>query len=304
MKMKPSIRQDDRVIIDVAINGLRNREMNPNIPILPEEIADEAIRCLDAGASMIHAHNRDPGITGREAAEEYLKTWQRVISERPDTLWYPTLVGDDDPSHTGVEHVEILAREAGLRIGCVDPGSVNLASHLVEGVPDGLVYATSLERIRKQLVVYGRLGLGAAIGIYEPGYLRTALKFFHAGHVPKGSSINLYFIGDYGLLSMEPANTAGLPPKLTSLDIYLELMDGCDLPWFVSIWGAGDVDVRPFYMRALEMGGHVQVGLECHFDPAHKPTNIDLLQEMMDMTKEVGRPVATPKQAVELLGLS
>ncbi len=302
--MNSKIRQDDRVIIDVAINGLRGREMNQNIPISPEEIAIETVKCLDAGASMVHAHNKDPGITGREAAEEYLRTWRSVLAQRPNTLWYPTLVGDDDPSHTGVEHVEILAQEVGLRIGCVDPGSVNLATHLVEGAPDGLVYATSLERIRKQFAVYRKLGLGAAIGIYEPGYLRTTIKFYHAGHIPEGSSINLYFIGEYGLLSTEPANTAGLPPRLSCLDLYLELMKGCGLPWFVSIWGAGDVDARPLYARALEMGGHIQVGLETHFNPAHKPTNVELLQEVIDMARAAGRPVATPKQAAELLGLS
>jgi len=62
------------------------------------------------------------------------------------------------------------------------------------------------------------------------------------------------------------------------------------------------MDVRPLIYRVLELGGHVQVGLELHFDPNYKPTNIELLQEIIDMAKEVKRPVATPEQANALLG--
>ncbi|MET0379391.1 MAG: 3-keto-5-aminohexanoate cleavage protein [Spongiibacteraceae bacterium] len=291
------------VIIDVAINGVRPRSMNSNIPQTPEEIAEEAIRCFDEGASIVHAHNRDYALTGREAADDYLKTWRAVLSQRPDVLWYPTLVTEPDRQRSGVEHVEILAAEIGLRIGCIDPGSVNFGSRLVEGIPTGFINGTSPERIRRQFATYQRLGLGAAIGIYEPGFLRTAMAYYRAGRITKGSSINLYFLGDYGLVASEPASTAGLPPYPQYLDTYLSLMQDCDLPWFVSVWGAGDVDSKPLIYRALELGGHIQVGLELHYHPTYKPTNVELLKQVQVMAAEIGRPIATSQQAAALLGL-
>ena len=54
--------QDDRspLIIAVAPNGARKTKADhPALPITPEELAETAARCLDAGASMIHLHVRD-----------------------------------------------------------------------------------------------------------------------------------------------------------------------------------------------------------------------------------------------------
>lgn len=291
------------VIIDVAINGIRPRSMNPHIPIAPQEIVDEAIRCIDAGASIIHAHNSNYALTGRAAADDYLQVWRQVLARRPDAFWYPTLVTEQDRACSGVEHVEILCDEIGLRMGCIDPGSVNFGTRLVDGTPAGFINATHPERIRRQFETYRRLGIGATFGIYEPGFLRTALAYYRAGLVPQGSSINLYFIGDYGLMATEPASTMGLPPDVRYLDTYLALMQDCDLPWFVSVWGAGDVDYRPLLRRALELGGHIQVGLELHYHPTDKPTNLDLLREAQALAAEIGRPVANSAEAVEILGL-
>jgi 3-keto-5-aminohexanoate cleavage enzyme len=44
------------VIIEAAINGATKKDKNPNVPITPEEIASDALACIDAGASNIHAH--------------------------------------------------------------------------------------------------------------------------------------------------------------------------------------------------------------------------------------------------------
>ena len=301
--LKRSITPGAPVIIDIAINGERTRDMNPNVPISADEIAEEAIACLDAGASMIHAHNTNTTLTAREGAEDYMKTWRQVLKVRPDALWYPTLVLDNDPSQSGVEHVEILVHELGLSIGCIDPGSVNIGTHIIDGDPAGILHNVSLDRISKQCLLYRQLGIGAAMGIYEPGYLRTALAYYRAGKLPKGSSLNLYFIDEYGLLSTDGACSCGFPPQPKYLDVYLSLMEGYDIPWFVSVWGRNNKDSRQLLERALSMGGHIQVGLETHYDPDRKPTNIELLKEIIAMAKDAGRPVATSSQARKILDL-
>ncbi len=51
---------NNRTIIAVAPNGARKSKKDlPQIPIEPEEIAQTAKECLEAGASMIHLHVRD-----------------------------------------------------------------------------------------------------------------------------------------------------------------------------------------------------------------------------------------------------
>jgi 3-keto-5-aminohexanoate cleavage enzyme len=55
----------DTIIIKACLNGNRGREDNPNVPWTPEEVAQEAIRCYGAGASIVHFHARtsDGGIS-------------------------------------------------------------------------------------------------------------------------------------------------------------------------------------------------------------------------------------------------
>jgi uncharacterized protein (DUF849 family) len=59
----------------------------------------------------------------------------------------------------------------------------------------------------------------------------------------------------------------------------------------------------PVARLALERGGHLHVGLEEHFDPDHKPTNVELVEQAVALVHEVGRPVATDEQAADLLDL-
>ena len=86
-----AVRVDRAVVIEAAINGETRPEKNPHVPRTPEAIARDASRCLDAGASLLHAHYDDIRLWGREAADDYLAAWRPVLRERPDTLWYPTL---------------------------------------------------------------------------------------------------------------------------------------------------------------------------------------------------------------------
>ena len=63
--MKPT--WDGPVVIESHINGIRSKEMNPNTPVGYEEIADDAIRCWEAGAGAIHAHNTSFDLLGENA---------------------------------------------------------------------------------------------------------------------------------------------------------------------------------------------------------------------------------------------
>ena len=70
----------------------------------------------------------------------------------------------------------------------------------------------------------------------------------------------------------------------------------------MSVWG-GDLLATPVARLALEQGGHLHVGLEEHFDPDRKPTNLELVEEAAALVAEVGRPLATCADAAALLRL-
>jgi uncharacterized protein (DUF849 family) len=292
---------DTPVIIEAAINGETRPDRNPNVPRKPEEIVDDVFRCLDAGASMIHAHTDDIRLTGHEAAEHYLAAWRPILSERPGTLWYPTLGVGADMAES-LSHIEVIAQAVPLRLGLCDPGSTNIGAPDEDGLPVGLVYSNSYDDIRVALDLCHRLRIGPSLAIYEPGWLRTTMAILRAGRLPAGAMVKLYFGGDYGLFATRPGVSFGLAPTVNALLAYLDLLEDTELPWSVSVWG-GDLFATPVARRALELGGHLHVGLEEHFDPEHKPTNQDLVEQGVALAAEVGRPVATVADAARILGL-
>jgi len=95
--------------------------------------------------------------------------------------------------------------------------------------------------------------------------------------------------------------TFGLPPTENALLAYLDMIEGTGLPWSVSVWG-GDLMQTPIARLALERGGHLHVGLEEH-SGAREPTNEELVREAVELAREVGRPIATPAEAANLLNL-
>mgnify|MGYP001819277278 CR=1 FL=1 len=292
---------DKPVIIEAAINGMTSKEKNPHAPRSPEEIREEALRCYALGATIVHAHNSDIMLSGQAAAEDYLEAWRPILSERPDALWYPTLTGAPDMAGR-LEHVERIAEVVPLRMCAFDPGSTNIGQPGPDGLPVGGVYGVSYDDCRYAFAFCERLRMGPALGIYEPNSLRTTLAYHRAGKLPAGSMVKFYFGGEYGLMSTEPGVTFGLMPTEYGLLAYLDMLEGTELPWSVSVWG-GDLMETPIARLALERGGHLHVGVEEFYSSDRSPTNEELVREAVELCAKVGRPVATTEETASLLGL-
>jgi uncharacterized protein (DUF849 family) len=284
------------VIIECAINGTRTKAWNPNVPVDPAEIAEDALACFAAGAAIVHNHVDRIGVPVDEAVQRYLEGWRPVLAERPDALLYPTIHLDPTMSMS-YEHQVPLARE-GMRIGLVDPGSVNLGSADAHGVPaGGFVYANSFDTVARAFEICRQERLGPSLAIYEPGFLRTTLAWWRAGRLPSGAMAKLYLATDRGYMGAP----FGLPPTHAALAAYAELLEGTDLAWAVSVVG-GDVVASEVAVAALGAGAHLHLGLE-FFDGDRSPTNAQLVAEAVELCDRVGRPVATPDQAAAILGL-
>lgn len=290
------------VIIECAINGATRPERNPHVPRTPEQVHRDVLACLDAGASIIHAHNADIRLTGRPAADDYLAAWRPILAERPGTIWYATGVASSQID-VRLAHLEVLADELGpaMPMAYVDPGSTNVAWIGADGLPTGYSYVHSFDDIKAFFGFCERRGVGPSIAIYEPGWLFTTLHYHRAGRLPAGAMVKLYFCGPLDVFGRGPAPSYGLPPTEAALEAYLDMLHGTDLPWSVSVWG-GDLMETPIAELALRRGGHLHVGIE-EFAGERQPTNAELIDECAQFAAKVGRPVATTADAAAILGL-
>ena len=295
----PAMIQPKPVIIEAALNGGTPRSRNANVPRTPPEIAADGLRCLEAGAAIVHNHNDEPvvgGATGVHRPEPYIEAWREILAARSDALLYPTMAGGGP--HTNIEerygHIPALAEAGILRLGLVDPGSVDLGPLNSEGLPAGNgLYQNTFADAAHMFRTCEEYRLAPSVSIFEPGFLRVALAYQRAARMPAGALIKLYFGG-------ENANF-GLPATQASLDAYLAMLDGSGLPWSVAVLG-GDVIRCGMAKLALERGGHVRVGLEDYAGPG-EPTNVELVSTLVRLARECGRTPATPAEAAAILGV-
>ncbi len=77
----------EKLIILVAPNGERTSgEGGIYVPITPKEIAEDAFRCYQAGASFVHVHGRDEKTTFLTADKNVFNQTFKLIREKSDML--------------------------------------------------------------------------------------------------------------------------------------------------------------------------------------------------------------------------
>ncbi|MFN0092522.1 MAG: 3-keto-5-aminohexanoate cleavage protein [Acidimicrobiales bacterium] len=290
------------LIIEAAVNGAATKRRNPNVPLSAEEIAADALACLEAGAAIVHNHTDDVvlGGDGRHSAAKYLDAWGPVLAARPDAILYPTMSGGAAGRikiQDRYQHFADLYEAGVLGMGVADPGSVNLAGVKADGSisPTPWCYENTPVDIAWMFAWNAERGLPVHVSIFEPGCLRMALAHHARGSLPKAAKLQFYLMGATTL--------TGLPAEEWSLEVYLKLLGDAAITWMVSAVG-GDTVGSGLAKAAIERGGHVRVGLEDYLDPSgarRTPTNAELVAEVVELAKACGRPVATSAEATRIL---
>jgi 3-keto-5-aminohexanoate cleavage enzyme len=287
------------LIIEISLNGQTPKSVNATVPYSDDEIVEQAIACMEAGASLVHNHTSEPiiGGTGVLDAELYARPWRKLLAARPDAILTPTMpVGQDVAVETRYAHIEQLASEGLITMGLCDPGSFNYAGMGSDGLfrSSNYVYRNDTHDAHYYVETCRRLNIGLSISIFEPGFVKFVMAYVRAGKLPKGCMIKFYF-GTENL-------SFGLPPTEKALEAYLEMIEGSGLPWLVSSFGEDCVGCG-LAEHSIKRGGHVQVGLEPLGKSKRAVTNLELVEEVVALAKHHNRPIATPAQAAEILQL-
>ena len=293
------------VILECAINGSTTKAKNPLAPETVEEQTAEIIRCLDAGATIVHSHSNQPNEDPKVAAQPYMDAFRPIWKKHPHAIVYATANFDPKvynrtrrawPGKIQCGHHRILA-EAGLaNMVLFDTGVVPLAGYDDKGMPAPesafFWYGFWPDDWQVIMQICEDLGTGTSISVFEPGWMKNVVAMVRAGTLPRGSKLNIYFAPD--------SFAAMAPPIPEALELYLKTMEGLDLKWSVGSIGEPSIMDTPLARMALERGGSFRVGLE---DYPHGPGNLEQLKRAKEIIDAVGRPVVTGAEAIKYLDI-
>jgi 3-keto-5-aminohexanoate cleavage enzyme len=286
----------DKLIIEAAINEQASKEQNPNVPYSIDECVEDAIRCADAGAAIVHFHARDPktGDLLTPATDVYASAMRIIRHERPELLFYPTYL----PSDRSV-HIEALAADSTVRlpVATIDPGGMNFSSfdpstnRLIGDMPFNVSHADCAMFFG----ICARYGVRPSVVVREPGHVRIAVAYHRSGMI----SGKILF-----KLNLADTMLFGLPPTPESAATYMSIVPE-DIPytWMSYVYGPSQEAMARY---AIGAGAHVRTGLgDNPIEPdGTRMRNDELVRRVVETAAELGRDVATPREALEILGAS
>lgn len=268
---------NDKLIITVAPTGsVPKKKDTPHVPVTTEEIAADALECEEAGASILHIHTRDEEENPSDDPNRFAEV-VNALKGRTELILQISTGG-----RAGVGYESRIKRlSAGGEMASLTTGSVNFPTSAYVNPPDLIEsLATEMQRldIKPEIEVFDLSMLYNGISLYEKGLVRLPQHF--------------NFV--MGLKGAMPARIEHL--------VYLVGLLPKGSTWTVSGVGAAQL---PLAVHAILMGGHVRVGLEdnIYYRKGELATNRMLVERIVKISRILGREIATPDEARQMLNL-
>jgi 3-keto-5-aminohexanoate cleavage enzyme len=266
------------VILTAAMVGAElSRAQTPHLPITAQEIADEAARCRDAGAAVIHLHVRNDDGSNTQSSDRFAEVID-AIRRKCDCIIQPSTggaVGMPIEERAG----PLACRPEMATLNC---GSINFGND---------VFINSRGDIRALAAKIRAAGAVPELECYEVGHVEEALALAAEGVIR--APLHFQFVlGVKGAIGARE-EVVGWMRSL--------LPDGAT--WGVAAVGRAQ---RPITELAMRLGGHARVGLEDNIYLAQgvlAQGSAPLVERAASYARSIGREPADPPRARRILGL-
>lgn len=299
----------NKIIITCAITGsIHTPTMSPYLPVTGPEIAGQALGAAEAGAAILHLHARDPE-TGRPSARpEHFMSFLPVIKQGSDAVLNISTGGS---AVMTLDERLAAPTQAEPEMCSLNMGSMNFALYPMAARyddwkhdwerpflenSDDLVFKNTPRDIATILSRFGQeRGARFEFECYDVSHLYMLRHFADRGLVKAPFFIQFVF-GVLGGIGADPEN-------LQHMKRIADKLFGDD--YMFSVLAAGRQQI-PFATMAAAMGGHVRVGLEDSVFIGKGElarSNAEQVTKIREIVERLGREVATPGDARDLLGL-
>jgi len=291
----------NKVIIEVRINEYAMRGHNPNVPYSPEEITTQALECWREGASIIHYHARDPK-NGAPASDPklYAET-VRCIKDKSDLITMPTLGAWWMPSpEARIAHIIEMAKHPTTtpEFGPIDMATSNVDTYDPEAkrfTTTETVYMNTTKTWQYFAETMKSVGVKPIPALWNIPSIRATQAFVDMGIFQEPLYCELVLTENWLL--------AGHPGTVKGMEAFLDFLPTkTNWQWSVLCVGGNLFLVAA---AAMERGGHIAIGLgDYPYPELEFPTNARLVARVAQLARDMGREIATPAEARQILGLT
>jgi len=278
--------------------GRATKTMNPNLPTQPREIADDTYRCYNAGASVVAVHARRPDDQATCDPTIYSHI-NRLIRDKCDIILNNSTGGGIDGDmvrelDNGLWEIQWEERLKGMQGDGVEMCTLDAQTVIASFGGKEILVATPPSRIRQIAEMMKARGIKPEWEVFGlADIVQDVQRAINDGLDDAPHFINIV-IGANAFQGALPYT----PRLLQTMVDHLPR----DTVFNVSAIGAAQL---PAAMNSLLLGGHVRVGLEdnLYYRHGELATNVQLVERLVRMVREMGYEPATPEEAREIIGL-
>ncbi|WP_209343309.1 3-keto-5-aminohexanoate cleavage protein [Flavonifractor sp. AGMB03687] len=283
-----------KVIITVAQTGaFHGKEANPNIPLTPQEIADSAYDCYNAGAAIVHIHARDKEGKSTNDPAVYNEIGSRIRAKCNLVTQYSTAPANR--AGTGAEDGMRLLYDKDL----VKPDMCSLDCSLISTSWDGrtFVYEWYREFLLKYAKMMKDMGIKPELECFEPTAVEDVFNVLQPAGVLDGP-VSLSFV-----MGMDRISQGAISFSEENLDFMIKKLPRDQFVNFSTISIGAKNHVPGMAMTVLK-GGGARVGMEdnIYYGPGELlKSNAQMVERAVRIIRELGLEVATPDEARDIL---
>jgi len=244
------VHRTDNLVISAALAGaVTRKDQNPAVPYTPEEFGDEAKKCYDAGAAVVHIHARDEQGLPTPDLDIIRATLENIKKKAPNVMI--NLSSAISINATDRERIKPV-RTFKPPLASLNTNSMNFSvANWKTGevvMAAGNVFTNTFKTIQRFASYMQKAGTKPEMEIYDFGGLYNMLLLNkQEGMFDQPLHFQMVF-GVCGGIPFTPMNFAHL----------LEIMPE-DATW--SVCGVADQQFKAG-LCAAAWGGHIRVGLE------------------------------------------
>jgi len=296
-----------KVIITAALTGnIHTPSMSPYLPITPGQLIDEAVRCEQAGAAVVHVHARNPEDGKPTTDVEIYREILSGIKSKTNLVVSPTTGGT--ATMTPEQRIRVV-RELKPEMATFNAGSLNFALYpVVDKVEEfkypwekdflesteGFIFPNTFTSLKVFCQTMNEVQTKPELEVYDVGQITNLAQIIFEGYLKK--PLYLQFV--LGILG-------GIPATLDNLLFLTNTARKILGEFELSVCAAGKHQF-PMGIANMIQGGHMRVGLEDNLYISKgklAKSSAEQVEKAIRLARELGLDTASSDDARGILGL-